>query len=117
MRWGEIYRTREKISERGHKPGFYVVVSRDFIAANDDISTVICAPVYGEVLGVRTEVVIGIEDGMPRQSAVRCDFLTLLFKSKLTGFVATLSEEKQVELKRALAHALQLSPDRCQAAT
>ena len=109
MKWGEIYRTREKISKRGHKPGFYVVVSRDFIAANEDLSTVICAPVYGEVLGLRTEVVIGTADGVPRQSSVRCDFLTLLFKSKLTGFVATLSEEKQIELKQALLHALQLS--------
>ena len=109
MKWGEIYRTREKISVRGHKPGFYVVVSRDFIAANEDISTVICAPVYGEVLGLRTEVVIGTADGVPRQSSVRCDFLTLLFKSKLTGFVATLSEEKQIELKQALLHALQLT--------
>ena len=109
MKWGEIYRTREKVSERGHKPGFYVVVSRDFIAGNDDISTVMCAPVYSEVLGLRTEVVIGTEEGVPRQSSIRCDFLTLLFKTKLTGFVATPSEEKQIELKQALLHALQLS--------
>lgn len=108
MKWGEIYRTREKIKERGHKPGFYIVVSRDFIAGNDDISTVICAPVYGEVLGLRSEVVISAEDSVPRQSSVRCDFLTLMFKSKLTGFVGTLSEAKQIELKRALVHALQV---------
>lgn len=108
MIWGEIYRTREKVSERGHKPGFYVVVSCDFIAANDDISTVICAPVYGEVLGLRSEVVIGVEEGLPRQSAIRCDFLMLMFKSKLTAFVATLPASKRVELKRALGHALQL---------
>ena len=38
MKWGEIYRTQEKISQHGHKPGFYVVVSRDFIAANKDIN-------------------------------------------------------------------------------
>ena len=109
MKWGEIYRTREKISERGHKPGYYVVVSRDFIAGNDEISTVVCAPVYGEVLGLRSEVVIGGEEEVPRHSSVRCDFLMLMFKSKLTGFVATLSEEKQIELKKALAHALQLN--------
>jgi len=108
MKWGEIYRTRERISERGHKPGFYVVVSRDFIAGNEDVSTVVCAPVYGEILGLRTEVAIGIEDGVPRQSAIRCDFLTLMFKKKLTGFVAALSDGKQMELKQALAHALQL---------
>ena len=108
MKWGEIYRTRERVSERGHKPGFYVVVSRDFIAGNEDVSTVVCAPVYGEVLGLRTEVAIGPEDGVPRQSAIRCDFLALMFKKKLTGFVATLAEGKQMELKQALLHALQL---------
>ena len=109
MKWGELYRTREKISEHGHKPGFYVVVSRDFIAGNEDISMVVCAPVYLEVLGLRTEVVIDTTDGVPRRSAIRCDFLTLMFKSKLTGFVATLSELKQIELRQALAHALQLT--------
>lgn len=108
MKWGEVYRTREKVSERGHKPGFYIIVSRDFIAGNDDIATVVCAPVYSEVLGLRSEVVIGSEDGVPRESAIRCDFLTLMFKRKLTTFVATLSVAKQADLKRALVQALQL---------
>lgn len=108
MQWGEIYRTREKLSERGDKPGYYVVVSRDFIAQNDDISTVVCAPVYSDVLGLRSEVVIGPEDGLSRESSVRCDFLTLMFKRKLTGFVATLSKGKRAELRDALRQALQL---------
>ena len=67
MKRGEIYRTQQKIPERGHKPGFYVVVSRDFIAGNDDVSTVLCAPVYREVLGLRSEVVVGVEDGFPQE--------------------------------------------------
>ena len=108
MRRGEIYRTRERIPERGDKPGFYVVVSRTFVAQNKDISTVICAPVYGEVLGLTTELVVGPDDGLPRTSAVRCDFLTLMFKNKLTHFVSTLSATKLNELNRALAHALDL---------
>ena len=108
MRRGEIYRTRERVPERGGKPGFYVVVSRTFVAEHDDVSTVICAPVYGEVLGLTTEVVLGPEDGLPRTSALRCDFLTLMFKSKLSQFVATLSGTKIAQLDRALAHALEL---------
>jgi len=108
VKWGEIYRTHERVPERGSKPGFYVVVSRDFIAGHDDVTTVVCAPVYGEVLGLRTEVPVGPADGLPRDSAIRCDFLTLMFKRKLTGFVATLSSGRQAELKRALARALQL---------
>ena len=109
MRRGEIYRTREKVPERGHKPGFYVVVSRDFIARNEDVSTVVCAPVYSESLGLRTEVVIGSDVGLPQESSIRCDFLTLMFKRKLTYFVGTLTPDKQRELDRALSYALQLA--------
>ncbi len=108
MRRGEIYRSRERVSERGDKPGFYVVVSRSFIAQNDDVSTIVCAPVYSEVLGLTTEVVLGPDDGLSRTCAVRCDFLTLMFKTKLTHFVGTLSSSKIAELNRALAHALDL---------
>jgi len=110
VRRGEIYRTRQRIAERGDKPGFYVIVSRTFIAENDDVSTVICAPVYSEILGLITEVVVGPEDGLPRSCAARCDFLTLMFKAKLTDFVGSLSPAKMVDLDRALAHALDLSP-------
>lgn len=108
MKRGEIYRTSHRIAERGHKPGYYVIVSRNFIASNDDISTVICAPVYGEVLGLATEVEIGQEEGIPRSSAIRCDFLMLMFKDKLTTRVSRLSEPKLHELNRALARALEL---------
>ena len=66
---GEVYRTRERLAERGGKPGFYVVVSRTFITENDDVSTVSCAPVYGEILGISTEVVIGTDEGVRRRSA------------------------------------------------
>ncbi len=109
MNRGEVFRTSHRMAERGDKPGFYVVVSRGFIAGNDDISTVICAPVYGEVLGLATEVVVGPEEGVPRTSAVRCDFLMLMFKDKLTTKAGRLSGSKLQELNRALARALELS--------
>ena len=108
MKRGEIYKTQKRVPERGDKPGFYVVVSSNFIAGNEDISTVICAPVYREILGVRSEVLIGTEDGLPQESSIRCDFLTLMFKTKLTHFVGTLPVDKQNHLNRALSYALQL---------
>lgn len=112
MRRGEIYRTRDRVPERGSKPGFYVVVSRTFIAQNDDVATVVCAPAYSEVLGLTTEVILGPDEGLPRSCALRCDFLTLMFKAKLTDFVGTLSTAKLVELNRALAQALDLPTPR-----
>ena len=108
MKRGEVYRTTEKVPERGHKPGYYVIVSRDFVAGNDDVSTVVCAPIYSEVLGLASEVVLDRDDGVPRESAIRCDFLTLMFKRRLTHFVGTLSSRRQEDLNRALAYALQL---------
>ncbi len=109
MNRGEIYRTKQKIAERGGKPGFYLIVSRDFIAENTDIETVICAPIYSEVLGIRSEVVLGKEDGLPRTCAVRCDFLMLMFKSKLTTFAGSLTPKKVQELNQAIAYALEIS--------
>ena len=106
MKRGAIYRTRERMPERGGKPGFYVVVSRPFIAENEDVSTVVCAPIYREHLGLATEVVLGSGDGLPTDCSVRCDFLALMFKSKLTGFVADLPGSRMVELDDALARAL-----------
>jgi hypothetical protein len=49
-----------------------------------------------------------MEDGLPQDSSIRCDFLALMFKKKLTHFVATLSREKQGELNQALGYALQI---------
>ena len=89
-----------------------MVVSRAFIAENDDISTVICAPVYSSVLGLSTEVVVGPEQGIPKLSAIRCDFLTLMFKDNLTNHVSTLDGAKLDELNGALAHALQITGER-----
>jgi mRNA interferase MazF len=108
LRRGEIYQTRDRIPERGGKPGFYVVVSRSFVARNDDISTVVCAPIDSHVLGIRSEVEVGPEEGLPHPSAIRCDFLMLMFKSKLTRLVGTLSAGKVRELDRALKYALDL---------
>lgn len=106
MKRGAIYRTRERMPERGGKPGFYVVVSRPFIAQNEGVSTVVCAPIYREHLGLSTEVVLGPADGLPTDCSIRCDFLTLMFKSKLTGFVADLPRSRMAELDEALGRAL-----------
>ncbi len=78
------------------------MVSRAFIAGNDDVSTVVCAPVYSEVLGISTELVVGPDHGVPKTSAARCDFLCLMFKSKLTHYAGALDVERLRDLDRAL---------------
>lgn len=113
MKRGEIYRNDVPEPERGQKPGYYVVVSRSFITAHDEIETVICAPVYSQILGIPTEVTIDTLHGVRKPSAIRCDFISLLFKRRLTRYVGTLPPSKMRELDLALAIALELpSPER-----
>ncbi len=108
MNRGEIYRSREPSAERGHKPGYYVVVSRQFVADNDDLSTVVCAPVYTRLVGLDTEVPVGPDEGLEHGSAIRCDFPTLMFKDRLRHLVGSLRPSKVEQLDRALAIALGL---------
>lgn len=106
MRRGEIYRTRERIAERGFKPGFFVVVSRDAVAENARINTVVCAPVYSREAGLDTEVFVGPFEGFPKDSVIRCDFVQALFKRQLTEFVGVLPAAKLAEVSQALRIAL-----------
>lgn len=108
MNRGEVYRTSERAPERGGKPGYYVVVSRTFIAENEDVETVVCAPVYSRTIGIATEVPVGPEEGVRLPSVVRCDFLALMFKRRLTSLVGSLGPSKLRELDGALAIALGL---------
>ena len=79
-----------------------------FIAQDEDVSTVVCAPTYSEILGLSTEVSVGPAEGLPHNSSVRCDFLTLMLKGRLSGYVSALTGRKLVELDRALATAVDL---------
>jgi mRNA-degrading endonuclease toxin of MazEF toxin-antitoxin module len=111
VRRGEIYHSTESLPARGDKAGFYVIVSRDFVASREEIDTVVCSPIYSRILGVRSEVIVGTAEGLPWTSAVRCDFTTLIFKHKLRGLVGSLPAEKMVELNAALRYALALNED------
>lgn len=108
MKRGEVYYCDQARVERGGKTGYYVVVSRNFIADYPGVATVVGAPVYSQVLGIDTEVVIGPEQGVLQPSSVRCDLLTLLLKERLRR-VGQLSEVQIPVLDQALAVAMGLS--------
>ena len=71
-------------------------------------SSVVCAPVYTRYDGLRTQVTVGVEEGLKHESSIHCDELASLPKSMLTHFVGHLNPSKQGELDRALAVALDL---------
>jgi mRNA interferase MazF len=84
------------------------VVSRQALI-NSKYATLVCAPVFSEVLGLPTQVTIGVAEGLKHESAIHCDGLMSLEKSRLTDFVGSLGPTKLQELAAALRAALALS--------
>jgi mRNA-degrading endonuclease toxin of MazEF toxin-antitoxin module len=83
----------------------YVVVSRPpFLEVN--YSTAICAPIYSNFTRLETEVVVDESSGLKRTSAIRCDELTSLVRSRLTNYVGSLAPDRIQALDRALSVAL-----------
>src|SRR5215469_1773027 len=102
MKRGELYRVSLGSKTDTKKQRVYVIVSRQELI-DSVYSTLICAPVYTNYDGLSTQVRIGIGEGLKHLSAIRCDELISILKSRLTDFVGTLSEEKISELNLALS--------------
>ena len=71
-------------------------------------STVICAPIYSTHDGLSTQVLVGVAEGLKRDSSIHCDELVSLPKSVLTNYVGTLSPTKVEALNQALSIALDI---------
>jgi mRNA interferase MazF len=106
MRRGEFYRVRRPPGDP--KPArVFVVVSRQ--ALIDSLySTVVCAPVFTQFHGLPTQVAAGTAEGLKHESAIQCDGLVSLEKSRLTDYIGELTSDKLGELDAALSMALAL---------
>ena len=106
MRRGELYRVRRPHGDP--KPArVFVVVSRQALI-DSSYSTVICAPVFTQFHGLPTQVEIGTAEGLKHESAIQCDGLISLEKSRLTDYIGEMASEKLTELDAALSSALAL---------
>ena len=106
MRRGELYRVRRPPGDP--KPArVFVVVSRQPLI-DSKYSTVICAPVFTQWHGLPTQVPVDTAGGLIHESAIQCDGLISLEKSRLTDYVGELASDKLRELDSALLVALGL---------
>lgn len=104
MRRGELYRVRRPAGDR--RPArVFMVVSRD-VVIQSRFSMVICAPVYSAYDDLASQLPVGTQEGLKRESAVHCDALVSIEKTRLTAFVGTLSPARLTELDAALVVAL-----------
>jgi mRNA interferase MazF len=106
MRRGEFYRVRRPPGDP--KPArVFVVVSRQALV-DSTYSTVICAPVFTKFHGLPTQVAVGTAEGLKHESAIQCDGLVSLEKSRLTDYIGELTSDKLGKLDAALSIALAL---------
>jgi mRNA interferase MazF len=104
MKRGELYRVRRPAGDP--KPArVFVIVSRQPLI-DSTYSTVICAPVFTHWHGLPTQVVLSAAEGLKHESAIQCDGLMSLEKSRLTDYVGELTTAKLRELDTALLIAL-----------
>lgn len=108
MKRGDLFRVHRPSSADPRKFRVYVVVSRQTVI-DSTFSTAMCAPVYSSGHGLRTEVTVGIAEGLKHTSVIACDNIVSLEKTKLTDYVGALSPERLQMLNCALAIALELN--------
>ena len=107
MRRGELYRVQHPTSHDPKKQRAFVIVSRQ-VVIDSKLSTVICAPIYSSYDGLSTQVPVGVDEGLKHESALHCDELVSLPKTKLTNYIGALSSQKLQKLDRALRISLNL---------
>ena len=105
MKRGELYRVFHRPGSDPKTSRVFVIVSRQ-VFIDSAYSTVTCAPVYSERLGLSSQVNIGPDEGLKADCCIHCDELMSLPKSSLKNFVGTLSAPKCDELNASLRIAL-----------
>ena len=83
------------------------VVTRD--AAIEVLHSVTCAPISHTIRGIRSEVEVGVEEGVDGASAITCDNLLTVPQAVLDRTPSgRLGPAKRAELDRALRYALDI---------
>ena len=66
------------------------------------LRTVMVAPITSTIHGAPSEVIVGIDEGLKRDSALNLDHVQTVDKTRLKRFVGSISREKMASVCRAL---------------
>lgn len=108
MKRGDLYRVYRGTKTDPKKQRVFLVVSRQ-VVIDSRFSTVICALVYIRYHGLSTQIPVGPAEGLKHDSAIHCDELVSLPKSKLNDYIGHISPEKLLQLREALMIAMDLT--------
>jgi mRNA interferase MazF len=81
-----------------------VVLTRDSVL--EYLAEVTVAPITSTIRGIPSEVVLGVEDGLPKECAVNLDHVQTVARGRLGALVTTLSARRLGEVRTALLFAL-----------
>lgn len=95
---GEIWTYRFKTPDK-RRP-VLVLTRPDVIPL---LHTVMVAPITSTRRGAPSEVYVGVDEGLRRDSAVNLDHVQTVEQARLVGFVGTLNTAKMHQVCRALA--------------
>lgn len=95
---GEIWQYSFK-SPNKRRP--VVVLTRQEVI--DYLDTVMVAPITSTIRGAPSEVIVGVDEGLKRESAINLDHVQTVDKSRLKRYVGSLDAIKMRQVCRALA--------------
>ena len=98
MKRGDVYLVKKPTPTDPKRQRAFVVVSRRPLI-DSNYETVICAPVFSKYLGLET-------GSLKHHSAIHCDGLVSIAKSRLTDFRGSLGFERLAALALALKTAV-----------
>jgi mRNA interferase MazF len=83
------------------------VLTRD--AAIEVLAALTCAPITRTIRGIRSEVPVGVEEGLPEASVVTCDnIITIPRRTLDPAPVGRIGATKRAGLDQALRYALDI---------
>ncbi len=83
-----------------------LILTRDSII--EYLGEVTVAPITSTIRDIPSEVLLGKDDGMPKECAVNFDHIQTITKGKLGSLITTLPSDKLVRVRKAILFALDL---------
>lgn len=74
----------------------------------DLLHNVTVAPITSTIRDIPSEVVLSIDDGVPKDCAINFDNVKTISKSRVGALITTLSTQKLAEVREAIMFALDL---------
>ena len=107
MKRGEVRWYRFQVPDKRRA---VLIVTRN--PAIEFLGELTVAPITSTIRDIPSEVVLDLEDGMPRSCAVNLDHLQTIPKGKVGSLITTVSQPKMAQVFKAQCFALGFSADR-----